>query len=270
LALASVIAGHSHEVGEGQRSGYALKIMSDRPALLNETDTYGPAYMRVAERLGRYDASEEEAPLVIELLGLSPGDRVLDAGCGLGRFVAALAANGIDAVGVDISPIAIGEAKRQYPGPTYLLADLMQPLPDELRGFDGLVSLSSSFGFGATVAEDRAMMRAYHEALRPGGRMAMELSDLERSRHRLKTDEGVVERETNGVAETLDVDFSTGMLHVHYEYGEDAVDSRIRMYEADELERMAAGAGFREIERYGNFAGAPKRPEDRLVLVATA
>ncbi len=244
--------------------------MSDQPPLLNEVDTYGPAYMRVAERLGRYGASEEEAPLAIELLGLQPGDRVLDAGCGLGRFVAALAAQGIDAVGVDISEIAIAEAKRAYPGPEYRVLDLMQPLPAELRGFDGLVSLSSSFGFGATVAEDEAMLRAYHDALRPGGRMAMELSDLERSRHRLKTDEGVVERETNGVRETLDVDFSTGMLHVHYVHGDDAVDSRIRMYEADDLERMTLAAGFHDVERYGNFAGGPKRPEDRLVLVATA
>jgi SAM-dependent methyltransferase len=244
--------------------------VSDQPPILNEVDTYGPAYMRVANQLGRYEGNEEEAPLAIDLLGLRPGDRVLDAGCGLGRFVAALADNGIEAVGVDISEIAIDAAKREHPGPTYYVADLTQPLPPELRDFDGLVSLSSSFGFGETVADDEAMMRAYHEALRPGGRMAMELSDLERSRHRLKTDEGTVERETNGVKETLDVDFSTGMLHVRYVWGEDVVDSRIRMYEADDLERMAAEAGFGEIERYGNFAGGPKRPEDRLVLVATA
>lgn len=244
--------------------------MSDQPPILNEIDTYGPAYMRVANRLGRYEGNEEEAPLAMRLLDLRPGDRVLDAGCGLGRFVAALADNGIDAVGVDISEIAIAEAKREHPAPTYYVADLMQPLPPELKGFDGLVSLSSSFGFGESVADDEAMMRAYHEVLRPGGRMAMELSDLERSRYRLKTDEGVVERETNGVGETLDVDFSTGMLHVRYVWGDDVVDSRIRMYEADDLERMAAEAGFRNIERYGNFAGGPKRPEDRLVLVATA
>jgi len=232
--------------------------MSDQPPILNEVDTYGPVYMRVANQLGRYEGNEEEAPLAMDLLGVKAGDRVVDAGCGLGRFVAALADNGVDAVGVDISEIAIAAAKREYPGPTYYVADLMQPLPPELKGFDGLVSLSSSFGFGETVAEDEAMMRAYHEMLRPGGKMAMELSDLERSRYRLKTDGGVVERET------------TGMLHVHYVYGGDVVDSRIRMYEAEDLERMAVEAGFREVEHYGNFAGGPKRPEDRLVLVATA
>jgi len=247
-----------------------LSSVSDQPPILNEVDTYGPAYMRVANQLGRYEGNEEEAPLAMELLGVAPGDRVVDAGCGLGRFVAALAANGIDAVGVDISEIAIAAAKREYPGPTYYVADLMRPLPPELKGFDGLVSLSSSFGFGEAVADDEAMMRTYHEMLRPGGRMAMELSDLERSRYRLKTDEGVVERETNGVRETLDVNFSTGMLHVRYVFGDDVVDSRIRMYEADDLQRMAEAAGFRDVERYGNFAGGPKRPEDRLVLVATA
>jgi SAM-dependent methyltransferase len=237
---------------------------------LNETDNYGPAFMRVAAALGEYETTEEDAAAAIELLGLAPGDRVLDAGCGFGRFAAALAELGCETVGVDISPAAIAEAERRRPGPTYLVADLTQPLPDEVAPFDALLSMYSSFGYGATVADDEAMLRAFHRALRPGGRLLMQLSDLERSRFRLRTDEGVVVRETNGVVETLDVDFSTGMLHVRYELGDDAVDSRIRMYEAEDLERMVVEAGFRDVERYGDLARSPKRPEDRLVLLAAA
>lgn len=244
--------------------------MSTRPTLLNEKDTYGPAFMRVAARLGSYDTTTEDAALTVELLGLRPGSKVLDAGCGFGRFSAALMERGCDAVGVDISPAAIAEAERRCPGPTYLVADLLEPLPDGLGPFDALVSVYSSFGYGATVAEDMAMLRAFHRALKPDGRLLMQLSDLERSRHRLKTDEGVVVRETNGVTETLDVDFSTGMLHVRYELDGEVVESRIRMYEAEDLERMAFAAGFGDVERYGDFAGGPKRPEDRLVLVARA
>lgn len=244
--------------------------MTDQPPLLNEVDNYGPTYMRVAARLGSYDENEADADRIIELLELSPGARLLDAGCGLGRFTSALLERGIDAVGVDISGEAIAEAERRYPGPTYRVLDLLQPLPPELGSFDALVSLCSSYGYGATEAEDQAMLRAFYAALRPGGKMAMELSDLERSRYRLKTDEGVVERETNGVKETLDVDFSTGMLHVHYELDGEAMDSHIRMYEAEDLEQMAIEAGFRDVQRYGDFAKSPKRPEDRLVLVATA
>jgi hypothetical protein len=98
----------------------------------------------------------------------------------------------------------------------------------------------------------------------------MQLSDLERSRFRLRTDEGVVVRDTNGVIETLDVDFSTGRLHVRYELDGDVVHSRIRMYEKEDLQRMLEAAGFSDIRLYGDFDGAPKRPEDRLVLVGRA
>jgi ubiquinone/menaquinone biosynthesis C-methylase UbiE len=247
-----------------------LKFVSAESAHLNETDNYGPAFMRVAARLGSYDTTAEDAAQAVELLGLKPGAKVLDAGCGFGRFAKALMEHGCEAVGVDISPAAIAEAEARCPGPTYLVADLLEPLPEGVAPFDALVSVYSSFGYGATEAEDMAMLRAFHRDLKPGGRLLMQLSDLERSRYRLKTDEGVVVRETNGVKETLDVDFSTGMLHVRYELDGEIVDSRIRMYEAEDLERMVEEAGFRDVERYGDFAGGPKRPEDRQVLVAIA
>ncbi|HEV7773431.1 MAG TPA: class I SAM-dependent methyltransferase [Conexibacter sp.] len=238
--------------------------------VLNELDTYGPAYMRVAEALGGYDTTAEDAAEMVELLGLAPGTTIVDAGCGFGRYCAALQALGMETTGIDISPAAIAEAQRRCPGPRYLVLDLTQPLPADLGPFDVLVNVYSSFGYGATEAEDVAMLRVFHGLLKPGGRIVMQLSDLERSRFRLRTDEGVVVRETNGVIETLDVDFSTGRLHVRYELGDDVVHSRIRMYEREDLEAMLAEVGFTDIRGYGDFTGAPKRPEDRLVLVARA
>lgn len=238
--------------------------------VLNELDTYGPAFMRVAAALGSYDTTAEDAAALVELLSLRAGTTIVDAGCGFGRFCAALQELGMEATGIDISPAALAEAQRRSPGPRYLLHDLTQPLPAGLGPFEVLVSVYSSYGYGATEAEDIAMLRVFHELLRPGGAIVMQLSDLERSRFRLRTDEGVVVRETNGVIETLDVDFSTGRLHVRYELGDDVVHSRIRMYEREQLEQMLADAGFTDIRGYGDFEGAPKRPEDRLVLVARA
>jgi SAM-dependent methyltransferase len=238
--------------------------------VLNELDTYGPAFMRVAAALGSYDTTAEDAGAMVELLGLRAGTTVVDAGCGFGRFCAALQALGMQTTGIDISPAALAEAERRSPGPRYLLHDLTQPLPDDLGPFDVLVNVYSSYGYGATEAEDLAMLRVFHGLLKPGGWIVMQLSDLERSRFRLRTDEGVVVRETNGVIETLDVDFTTGRLHVRYELGDDVVHSRIRMYERADLEAMFAAVGFTDIRGYGDFSGGPKRPEDRLVLVARA
>lgn len=238
--------------------------------VLNELDTYGPAYMRVAERLGGYEETEVEAEQTIELLGLQEGDLVLDAACGFGRFAAALSRHGIEAVGIDISPAAIAEAQRRCSGPRYLVHDLTQPLPEGVGPFDALVNVYSSFGYGRTPAEDMEMLACFHRALRPGGSMVMQLSDLERSRFRLRSDAEPVVRWTNGVKETLTVSFATGELHVRYELDGDVVDSRIRMYEAEDLVRMFEEAGFTDVTSYGDFTGKPKEPADRLVLVARA
>jgi SAM-dependent methyltransferase len=60
------------------------------------------------------------------LLGeLRPGERVLDLGCGAGRFVAALRAAGADAVGVELAQAALERARRNVPG-----ADLRLLEPD--------------------------------------------------------------------------------------------------------------------------------------------
>ncbi|HEY4279383.1 MAG TPA: class I SAM-dependent methyltransferase [Conexibacter sp.] len=238
--------------------------------VLNEVDTYGPAYMRIAERMGGYDSTSEDAAKMIAFLGLAPGTTVVDAGCGFGRYCAALTEQGMVATGIDISPAAIAEAEKRSPGPRYLIADLTQPLPEGVGPFDVLVNLYSSWGYGATEAEDIEMLRAFHRLVKPGGKIVMQLSDLERSRHRLKTDAGVVVRDTNGVTETLDVDFTTGRLHVRYELDGDVVHSRIRMYEAEDLQKMLEDVGFTDVQRYGDFDGAEKRPEDRLVIVGTA
>lgn len=238
--------------------------------VLNEVDTYGPAFMRVAAALGSYDTTREDAAAMVELLDLKPGTTVVDAGCGFGRFCAALQELGMETTGIDISPAALAEAEQRSPGPRYLLHDLTQPLPDDLGQFDVLVNVYSSYGYGATEAEDLDMLRVFHSLVKPGGWIVMQLSDLERSRFRLRSDERPVVRWTNDVKETLTVDFSTGRLHVRYELGDDVVHSRIRMYEREDLIAMFEQVGFTDVRGYGDFSGGPKRPEDRLVLVGRA
>ncbi len=132
--------------------------------VLNEVDTYGPAYMKIAERLGGYDSTSEDAAALVRFLGWKPGTTVVDAGCGFGRYCAALAEQGMEATGIDISPAAIAEAEKRSPGPRYIVADLTQPLPEGVGPFDVVVNLYSSFGYGATEAEDMDMLRAFRRA----------------------------------------------------------------------------------------------------------
>jgi len=237
---------------------------------LNELDAFGPAFIAMSDKLGRYEETRRECEQIVSLLGLEPGARILDAGCGFGRTVSVLAAMGFDAVGVDISPAVVGEAQRRNPGPSYLVHDLTQPLPDEVERFDAIVNVYSSFGYGATVDDDAAVLRTWHGALKPGAALVMELSDIERSQARLGPLGTVVDREDDGVHEHLYVDPETHVLHITYTMGEHTLDVDTRLYEAGELAQMVADAGFHDVARYGGFDAHPKQPTDRLVLVARA
>src|SRR3954469_17988816 len=62
-------------------------------------DFLGPAYLRNAFTKG----TEQEVDFLVDALGLEPGMRVLDVGCGPGRHSLALARRGFEAVGVDHS-----------------------------------------------------------------------------------------------------------------------------------------------------------------------
>jgi len=237
---------------------------------LNDVDAMGPAFIAMSDKLGRYEETRRECEQIVALLGLEPGARILDAGCGFGRTVGVFAELGFDAVGVDISPAVIEEARKHNPGPEYLVHDLTEPLPDEVERFDAVVNVYSSFGYGATVEDDAAVLRTWRDALKPGGALVMELSDIERSQARLGPLGTIVDREDDGVHEHLWVDPETHVLHVRYTLGDDTLDVDTRLYEAGELAAMVKQAGFHDVQCYGGFDAHAKQPMDRLVLVARA
>lgn len=68
----------------------------------------GPAYLRNAFTKG----TEQEVAFLVDALGLTPGMRVLDVGCGPGRHSLALARRGCDVTGVDLSPEFVDLARR--------------------------------------------------------------------------------------------------------------------------------------------------------------
>src|SRR5438270_725149 len=77
-------------------------------------DFLGPAYLRNAFTKG----TEREVDFLVDALGLEPGMRVLDVGCGPGRHSLALATRGIDVLGVDLSPEFIELARESVPAGT--------------------------------------------------------------------------------------------------------------------------------------------------------
>ncbi len=136
-------------------------------------DHLGGAYLRYSFTKG----TEQEVGFLVEALQLGPGMRVLDVGCGPGRHAHALAARGIEVVGVDISQRFVDlAAQGAPPGATFLRADARALAFD--AEFDAAISLcQGAFGLaggpGAPLDGDGAVLDGIARALRPGGVVAV-------------------------------------------------------------------------------------------------
>ncbi|WP_461010207.1 methyltransferase domain-containing protein [Streptomyces capparidis] len=104
----------------------------------------------------------------LDLLGLPPGARAVDAGCGTGLAAAELAARGVRVTGVDADPRMTALAARRHPGVRFLTGDA-RALPFADGGLDGYRAerlLHDLADPAAAVAEARRV-------LRPGGRIVL-------------------------------------------------------------------------------------------------
>lgn len=96
-----------------------------------------------------------------------PGERVLDLGCGAGRFVGALQDAGADPVGVEIAEAALERARRNVPGAELLRLEDDGTIPLAHHSVD-LVWCSEVLEHAADAA---ALLHEARRVLRPDGRL---------------------------------------------------------------------------------------------------
>lgn len=108
---------------------------------------------------------------MVRLAGLGQDERILDVGCGMGKFTLPLLRRGFDVEGLDLSPELLQVFRDHLrPGedPALHCADLLSP-PDELHGrYDVVVG----FFMLHHLIDLTIAFRQLRQVLRPGGRVA--------------------------------------------------------------------------------------------------
>lgn len=101
-----------------------------------------------------------------DALGITPGTRLLDIGCGAGRALRLAADRGADVSGLDAAPAMLAFARRRVPGATIVEGELQSlPFPD--RSFDAVTGFNS-FQYAADPIE---ALREAKRVTAPGGRI---------------------------------------------------------------------------------------------------
>jgi SAM-dependent methyltransferase len=216
-------------------------------------DFLGPAYLRNAFTMG----TEQEVDFIVDALGLTPGMRVLDVGCGPGRHSLALARRGIDVVGVDHSAefVRLAQAAASADGLSATFTELDVRELDRPGEFDATLCLCQG-GFGLLGGRDETEVFGRIAAtLRPGGGLVLSAFSAVFAIRHLEAGE--------------EFDPATGVLHeVATVRGPDGTEAPFELwttcFTARELELLAAGAGLSDVEVHGVSPGAYARQRPTL------
>ena len=165
------------------------------------------------------------------------GERVLDLGCGAGRFVQALRGAGADPVGVELAEAALERARRNVPG-----ADLRLVAPDgSLPLGHGEVDLVWCSEVLEHVPDTVAFLTEVRRVLRRDGRLLVTVPDHGRLKRTL-------------------------LALAHYDAHYDPLGQHVRFYTRRSLSRALHATGF-EAVRLDALGGPPLL---RTALVARA
>ncbi len=220
------------------------------------------------------ERTEREVELIWRLLGLEPGMAVLDLACGHGRIANRLAERGCQVVGLDASPGFLDLARRDAAAlaargvvaPEYVLGDMRRLSWSER--FDRIVSWFTAYGYFEDE-QNRAVLREAQRALKPSGKLLIELNNRDFILSHLQH-ASVVERDGNYMIDQSRYDVPTGRMLTERSVIRDGQARHmrffVRMFTFPELRDWLLSAGFSAIDGFDE-EGAPLALESRRMLV---
>jgi len=217
-----------------------------------------------------------EAERFVECLGhlypLSPG-RILDLGCGDGRYLQALVARGQAPLGLDLSDPLLRSARERLLETDLVRAD-MRRLPLRPCSFSHVLMMFTTFGYFAEE-ENLRLLRNVAGLLVEGGCLVLDLINpavLRRTlvAHSKKALEGRLVTERRWIDETGPFVCKETRVASSGTEAERVYEERVRLYEPEELDALFSSSGLRIGTRFGDYDGSSfgSGSSPRMIFVA--
>ena len=202
------------------------------------------------------ERTKTDVDFIIDVLGLSPGSKILDLACGFGRHTIPLAKMGYDMTGLDYTEkfiqMAEEKAKEENLQIEFLVGD-MRKIPFE-NHFAGVISYYTSFGFFSDE-ENFEVLKGVSKALKREGKFLLDIMNRDiliknfQSKDWERLEDGTL------VLEERNWDLKTGRIKNYVtildKKGERKRWFDVRLYALEELNYLLEKVGLKIIETYG-------------------
>ncbi len=199
--------------------------------------------------------------------------RIIDAGCGWGRFLLAFARYGYSVIGLDLAPQMVADARRllnQYRvcGEVYQ-HDIRKPWC--VACADLVLNMFSSFGYWAEPMAEQCVIQALKTMVKPGGYLVLDYLNALRIQKEL-AERKIVECKTVGNTPcTIEKFIADGFVWKVIRLADGRVyRERLRLLMPGELARLFRRTGLTILALWGNYFLQPFHPDnsDRLIILA--
>lgn len=233
-------------------------------------ESFGQDYLLVYKHRD-IQGAQEEVRRMVKWLELPEGARIFDLCCGMGRHSVALADEGYQVTGMDLSKVLLAEARKlDSSGRITWLEGDMRKVPTE-ETFDAVVNLFTSFGYFEEESENRKVLSEIARLLKPAGTYIIDFLNPHYVLNRLvphseRTDEGIHIDERRSIEE--------GFVRKRIALSEPGKPERryleqVKLFGLEDFQRLMSGTGLVIDRVYGGYDGALYDPEQshRLIMV---
>lgn len=241
--------------------------------LFDREATFGEDYLYFYRSHLTDEHNDRDTDDVVSFLGLTAGERVLDAPCGHGRISERLAARGMEVVGVDATELFLDVARAASDAVDYRHGDL-RDLPVD-GPFDAVLSWFTSFGYFDDDG-NRAVLAEYRRVLRPGGRLLIEMHNRDEFVRRFTPAPfaHTVFAGDDVLVDTTEFDCVEGRIETDRTVVRDGQvrhsHHTVRLPSIAELRSWLTDAGFVTTRFFARDGSAPSIHRPRLLVLAEA
>lgn len=148
---------------------------SDQFLLKSGNDIYDDFYADIYDYLVFSNVKDEyEVGEIVNKTTPSSESKILDVGSGTGHHVAGLAANGLDVLGIDISPSMVEKAKKDYPQYKFEVGDATNSGEFGPNSFTHITCMYFTIYY---IQDKTQFFQNAMKWLRPGGYLILHLVD---------------------------------------------------------------------------------------------